>query len=235
MRAWWVRWGVLHQVDGKEIAGRHAAEFVQHGMRVGLGTGSTVHHTVVRLGERVREGLRFTAVPTSKETRRLAAGLGIRLEELRHPAQLDLAIDGADEVDPGLRLIKGGGGALLREKLVASAARRYVVVVDPDKLVARLGQRPLPVEVVPFGWRATLERLRTLGAEPVLRQQDGRAFRTDNGNRILDCAFGPIADPESLHARLKLLPGVVETGLFVGFADLVVVGDPAGPREIRRG
>lgn len=222
-------------MDGKEIAGRRAAELIAQDMRIGLGTGSTVHHTIVRLGERMREGLRCTGVPTSRATEELARQLGIPLADLEDPAQLDLAIDGADEVDANLCLIKGGGGALLREKLVASAARRYVVVVDDSKIVPRIGQRALPVEVVPFGWRATARRIAALGAEPVLREHDGGAFVTDNGNFVLDCGFGPILAPADLHQRLKLLPGVVETGIFAGFADLVIVGGADGRlRELSR-
>lgn len=221
-------------MDGKEMAGLRAADLVTDGMRVGLGTGSTVRHTVLRLGQRVRDGLRFTGVPTSAATEALARSLGIALEDLADPLQLDLAIDGADEVAPDLSLLKGGGGALVREKLVACAARRFVVVVDAGKLVTRLGVRPLPVEVVPFAWRATAARIAALGAVPSLRMQEGAPFVTDNGNRILDCAFSGIASPEELHARIKLLPGVIETGIFAGLADLVLVGGEDGVRTLQR-
>ena len=195
-------------------------------MVIGLGTGSTALWTIRRLGERVRrEGLRVTAVPTSEETRALAAKEGILLTTLDDVLQLDLAIDGADEVDRGGRLIKGGGGALLREKLVASAAREFVVVADETKLVATLGRFALPVEVVQFAWALTARRVAGTGCAPRRREHMGGPFVTDNGNYILDCDYGVIAEPARLHEELKLLPGVVETGLFIGMASAAIISD----------
>jgi len=211
-------------VTGKQRAGERAAEFVQDEMIVGLGTGSTVYWTIRRLGELTRRGLQIRAVPTSRRTETLALEERIPLTSFDSVDELDLTIDGADEVSPSLALIKGGGGALLREKLVAAASRKLVIVVDNSKLVPVLGRFPLPVEIVPFAWEVTLRRVAAVGCMPVRRQANDEPFRSDNGNYILDCPFRTIADPEALHQTLKLLPGVVETGLFVGMTDVVVVG-----------
>jgi ribose 5-phosphate isomerase A len=217
----------------KRAAGRTAAELVADGMLVGLGTGSTVRHLVAALGERVAAGLRFVGVPTSEATARQATALGIALAEPDAP--IDLAIDGADEIERGtLRLIKGLGGALLREKIVAQLARRYVVVADSGKLVATLGgHAPLPVEVVRFGLAATTRRLAAMGAGPVLRLgADGAAFVTDGGNVILDChGFAPIADPYTVQRDLRAVAGVVETGLFLEIANEALVAHPDGTVE----
>lgn len=215
-------------LDGKRAAGEAAAALVESGMRLGLGTGSTVYWTLGALARRASAGLRVTAVATSRATEALARELGIPLADIDAGGALDLGIDGADEVSPALDLIKGGGGALLREKLVALQCRRRVIVVDRSKLVPRLGARPLPVEVVAFGWRATAERIRSLGGEPTLRTAQGRPLVTDEGHYILDSTFGPIDDPAHLERALKGLAGVVESGLFVGLADLVLVGDAHG-------
>jgi ribose 5-phosphate isomerase A len=177
------------------------------------------------LGQRVRQGLRVRGVPTSEASRQLAQREGIPIVSFDEVSRLDLTIDGADEVDPQLNLIKGGGGALLREKIVASLSLRVVIVADWHKHVPQLGAFPLPVEVVPFAWRPLAQRLGDLGASPVLRSGgDGRPFVTDEGNYILDCAFGRIDDPAALSARLDAMPGVVDHGLFVGLADTVIVG-----------
>lgn len=213
-------------MDAKQRAGFRAAEFVEDGMRVGLGTGTTAWWLVERLGERVRvEGLRVRCVPTSRRTEEQARSLGIPLVTLGEARELDIAIDGADEIGPGLALIKGGGGALLREKLVAAAARRFVVVADRSKRVEVLGRFPLPVEVVQFGWELTARRVAAVaGVEPALRRDsDGEPFVTDNGNYILDCRCGEIRDPAQMGRELKLLAGVVESGLFVNMAHLAVV------------
>jgi ribose 5-phosphate isomerase A len=213
-------------VDAKQRAGFKAAEFVADGMRVGLGTGTTAYWVVERLGERVRdEGLHVRCVPTSRRTEEQAKGLGIPLVTLGEAGGLDIAIDGADEIGPGLALIKGGGGALLREKLVASAAGRFVVIADKSKLVEILGRFPLPVEVVQFGWELTTRRVsNVVNVEPVLRRNpQGEPFVTDNGNYILDCHCGEIRDPARLEGGLKTLTGVVESGLFVGMAHLAIV------------
>lgn len=218
--------GVSGNTLAKQLAGARAAELVQDGMVIGLGTGSTALWTIRRLGERVRqEGLRVTAVPTSEETRVIAAKEGILLTTLDDVPQLDLAIDGADEVDRGGRLIKGGGGALLREKLVASAAREFVVVADETKLVATLGRFALPVEIVQFAWTFTARRVAATGCSLRRRETMNGAFVTDNGNYILDCDYGVIAEPAKLHAELKQLPGVVETGLFIDMAAAAIVSD----------
>ena len=213
-------------MDAKQRVGFRAAEFVREGMRVGLGTGSTAYWLVERLGARVREeGLSVRCVPTSRRTEEQALGLGIPLVSLGEAGELDLAIDGADEIGPGLALIKGGGGALLREKLVASAARRFVVIADASKRVDVLGRFPLPVEVVPFAWELTARRVAAVTkAEAVLRRgEGGEAYVTDNGNYILDCRCGEIPDPARTEREWKALVGVVESGLFVGMADLAVV------------
>jgi ribose 5-phosphate isomerase A len=213
-------------MDAKQRVGFKAAEFVEDGMRVGLGTGSTAFWLVERLGARVREeGLRVRCVPTSRRTEEQARALGIPLVSLGEAGELDLAIDGADEIGPGLALIKGGGGALLREKLVASAARRFVVIADASKRVDVLGRFPLPVEVLPFAWELTARRVAAVTrAEAVLRRgEGGEAYVTDNGNYILDCRCGEIPDPARTERELKSLTGVVESGLFVGMADLAVV------------
>lgn len=221
----------------KEAAGRRAADFVVDGTAIGLGTGSTVWFTLLRLAERIRdEGLSVRGVPTSLDTDRKARELGIPLVELSEVTELDLTIDGADEVDPAFCLVKGGGGALLREKVVASITRRELIVVGRDKLVERLGTTfRLPVEVVPFARSTVARRLEALGCTPHLRTAAGEPTRTDNGNEILDCAFPDgIADPAGLEPRLAAIPGVVESGLFVGLCHLLLIGDDDGSVEIRR-
>ncbi|HEX6623022.1 MAG TPA: ribose-5-phosphate isomerase RpiA [Pyrinomonadaceae bacterium] len=217
-------------LNAKQLAGARAAEYVEDGMAVGLGTGSTAYWMVEALGVRVKHGLRVRGVPTSRRTEEQARALGIPLVTFAEVQQLDLTIDGADEIDPSLALTKGGGGALLREKLVAAASGRMIVVADSSKLVPVLGKFPLPVEVVPFAWEVTARRVEALGCNPRLRHAgDGEdAYVTDNGNYILDCDCGVIADPARLERELKLLPGVVECGLFVGMAETVVVADEAG-------
>ena len=208
----------------KRLAGERAVDRICEGMVVGLGTGSTVYYAIRRLGERVQAGLKVRCIPTSGETEKLAKEHRIPLIGFHQVEQLDLAIDGADEVDPGCNLIKGGGGALLREKLVASTSRRVIITVDETKLVERLGTSPLPVEVIPFGWQATLRRLEGLGCRAALREQGGKPFLTDNGNYIIDCRFGEITDPAQLEQAIDLIPGVAECGLFIGLADEIIVG-----------
>ena len=223
----------------KRQAAAKALEFVEPGMRLGLGTGSTAAEFVALLGEKVRTGLDVLCVPTSEATRAQAEKLGIRLTTLDETPQLDLTIDGADELDSELRLIKGGGGALLREKIVASASARMLVIADASKRVDVLGRFPLPVEVIPFGIKSTefmmVELAEAAGCTgPVsLRQgRDGRPFVTDSGNFILDCAFGRIDEPELLAQVLAMIPGVVETGLFIGIADAAVIAGPSGVEVI---
>jgi ribose 5-phosphate isomerase A len=221
----------------KEAAGRRAAELVEDGMLVGLGTGSTVWFTLERLAARIAaEGLSVRGVPTSRDTERKARELGIPLVPLAEATTIDLTIDGADEIDADFAMIKGGGGALLREKVVASISRREVIVADRSKVVERLGVRfLLPVEVVPFARPVVWRRLSELGALPTLRVDDeGDPYRTDNQNEILDCRFeGGIADPAALERRLASLPGIVESGLFIGLAHALVIGDDDGSTEIR--
>ena len=224
-------------MDAKQRAGARAVEFIEDGMSVGLGTGSTAYWMVEHLGERVREGLRVRCVPTSRRTEEQARSLNIPLVTFEDVRQLDLAIDGADEIGPNLALIKGGGGALLREKLVARAARRFIVIADASKHVEVLGRFPLPVEVVPFAWEVTTLRVaEATNTEPVLRRDErGEVYLTDNGNYILDCRCREIRDPESMERELKLLTGVVECGLFVGMADAAVVATDDEVKIIERG
>ncbi|MBN2205249.1 MAG: ribose-5-phosphate isomerase RpiA [Thermoleophilia bacterium] len=218
----------------KEIAAAAAVGMVRSGMAVGLGTGSTAACVVRRLAESLRAGelTGVTTLATSRAVRDEAARIGLPLLDDALPRDLDLTIDGADEVDPRLDLIKGAGGALLREKIVAQASRREVIVVDESKLSPRLGaRRPLPVEVLPFAWRSQARFLEQLGAEVVVRRlADGTEYRTDQGDLILDCSFGPIDDPRALARELEERAGIVEHGLFLGLATVVVVGGPGGVR-----
>ncbi len=224
-------------LNTKELAGRRAAEFVVDGMKVGLGTGSTVFFTLVRLGERVAsDGLRIVGVPTSVDTEKKAREFGIPLIGLDDVARLDLTIDGADEIDANFAMIKGGGGALLREKVVASISARVAIVVGEDKVVERLNQKfLLPIEVVPFAAAVVSRELEKLGAKPRLRRRsDESTFVTDNHNWILDCKFeGGIADPRALDPRLRAIPGVVETGLFIDLAQVLIVGRANGEVLVR--
>lgn len=213
----------------KRNAAAVAVEYVQNNMRLGLGTGSTTEFALRFLSERVKQGLRVTGVPSSIATAKLARRLKIPLVADEGAfKKIDLTIDGADEVDAQLNLIKGGGGALTREKIIASRSDRVIIIVDEKKRVAQLGKFPLPVEVLPFGWESTAALLRALGARVALREKEAKAFRTDNGNFILDCTFRGIAEPARLAAQIKALTGVVEAGLFIGLADLVIVGKKDG-------
>jgi ribose 5-phosphate isomerase A len=220
----------------KDAAAARAVAEIRSGMTVGLGTGSTAAFAVKRLGARVREGLRIRGVPTSEGTRALAAAEGIPIVSLDDVDMIDVAIDGTDEADGNLDLIKGGGGALLREKVVAGLAKRFIVIADQNKLVPTLGAFPLPVEIVPFARAVVARSAATLGCEPSLRLgRDGRPFVTDNGNHILDCRFGRITDAAAIAARLDATPGVAEHGLFLGMAEILVLGQADGSvREIRR-
>lgn len=214
----------MSEVDNaKKLVGEEAVKCIEDGMKVGLGSGSTVYWMIKKLGEYVEQGLDVTGVPTSQTTAQWAKEFGIPLTDFSELKQLDVTIDGADEVDENLHLIKGGGGALLREKIVASAAKELIIIVDRSKKVSHLGAFPLPVEVIPFGWEVTANNISTLGCVPKLRQKDGEVFVSDNGNYILDCPFDKIPNPETLHKELKSLVGVVETGLFVGMTNKVIV------------
>ncbi len=219
----------------KEVSGRHAADLVKSGMTVGLGTGSTVFFALQRLAERVRdEALEIRGVPTSLDTEQKATEMGIPLISLDEATSLDLTIDGADEVDPDFQMIKGGGGALLREKVVASITVKQVIIVGRNKVVERLGLAfLLPVEFVPFAASTVRRALQALGCEPMLREQDGQPFVTDNGNRIFDCRFPEgIAVPRELDRSICCIPGVVESGLFIDLAHVLVIGEEDGTVEI---
>jgi ribose 5-phosphate isomerase A len=218
----------------KEAAGRAAAKLVCDGDVVGLGTGSTAYFAVVALGERVKTGLKIIGIPTSVQTADLARQLGIPLTTLDGHPEIDITIDGADEIDPQLRLIKGGGGALLREKVVASASKKMIVIADSAKIVPMLGKFPLPVEIISFARTVVEKKIVALGASPKLRTKpDGSPYLTDNGNQILDCSFGEIADPAALARSLSDIPGVVEHGLFIGLATIALVGRRDRVEEIR--
>ena len=221
----------------KESAGRQAAELVGDGMTLGLGTGSTVYFTLVRIAERMREeGLSVRGVPTSVDTETKAREMGIPLATLDEVSTIDLTIDGADEIDGAFDMIKGGGGALLREKVVASISKREAIVVGRDKVVERLGTTfALPVEIVTFARPVVARALMAFGCDPVLRTtKDTRPFCTDNGNHVLDCRFpGGIADAPALEKKLACIPGIVESGLFIGLAHVLVIGDDDGSCEVR--
>ena len=223
------------QDNWKRLAGEAAARLIEDGMVLGLGSGSTAAYVVRTLGLRIQDGLRIVgAVPTSNATERLARELSIPLTTLDAYPELDLAIDGADEIDRRLCLIKGGGGALLREKIVASAARRFVVVGDVTKQVQLLGAHfPLPVEIVPFALPLVRKRLEALEVIVQLRLKGDQVYLTDNGNMILDCSFpGGIQEPGELQTQLKRIVGVVETGLFLDMAERAIIGGPDGIKEI---
>ncbi|WP_242261117.1 ribose 5-phosphate isomerase A [Bacillus cereus group sp. BfR-BA-01453] len=220
-------------MDLKQIAGEYAANFVKDGMKVGLGTGSTAYWTIQKLGQRVKEGLSIQAVPTSKETEALAQQLNIPLISLNDVQSLDLTIDGADEIDSNLQLIKGGGGALLREKIVASSSKELIIIVDESKVVTRLGTFPLPIEIIPFAWKQTESKIQSLGCQTTLRLKNNETFITDNNNMIIDCIFpNHIATPSDLHKRLKMITGVVETGLFVNMTSKAIIGTKNGIQEL---
>jgi ribose 5-phosphate isomerase A len=226
----------------KRAAAAHAVEMVKPGMRLGLGTGSTAAHFVELLAERVRAGLDIVAVPTSEATRTLAQRLGMKLASLDEVPELDLTVDGADEIAPDLSLIKGGGGALLREKIVAAASARMVVIADHTKWVATLGRFPLPIEVVPFGLAPVLRAVEAAAAADgcpgparLRLTREGHAFVTDGGHWILDAALERIADPRSLADRLCGIPGLVEHGLFIGLAQTAIVANSEGVHVIGRG
>lgn len=219
-------------MKAKKLTGEKAAQYIEDGMIIGLGTGSTAYYAIKKVGEMVRNGLQIKAVPTSKETAELAAEEGIELVELADVESLDLTIDGADEVDPEFNLIKGGGGALLREKIVASATEKLIIVVDESKLVKHLGAFHLPVEITPFSWQYTQRMVEKFSCSSEIRKKDGEIFVTDNGNYILDCDFGKIEDPLKISVELNKLPGVVENGIFAEMAEIVIVGYNDGQIEV---
>lgn len=217
------------QEAGKRAAGEAALQYVPDGALVGLGTGSTVKYFLLALGKKVKSGFRVQGIPTSQETARLANDLNIPLLPNEGDWKLDLAVDGADQVDPQFQLIKGGGGALLREKIVASAARQFIVIVDEAKWVPVLGMpMPIPVEVIPFGWPNTQRHIQALGWSSRLRKKNNEVFKTDEGNVILDVEVDRIENPTILEAQLNGIPGVVENGLFVNRTSIVILGSTDG-------
>ncbi len=225
--------------EKKFRAAERALHFVKDGMVLGLGTGSTAAEFVKLVGEQVAQGLRVSGVPTSEATAQLARSLAIPLVTLDDQPSVDLTVDGADELDHELRLIKGGGGALLREKITAAASEMVVIIADDSKHVATLGKFPLPVEIVPFGARATLAMMKAMAADAgaegdmVIRQsRDGKPFVSDGGHWIVDCAFDVIEEPEYLAELLPFVPGVVEHGLFLGLADVAIVAGDDGVLEL---
>lgn len=219
----------------KEAAAQASLRFIKDGQIVGLGTGSTAEHFVRLLSERVKKGLKIRGIPTSERSREQAASLGIPLITLEECPSIDVTVDGADEVDPKLRLIKGGGGALLHEKIVASATKQLVIVADASKQVPVLGRFPLPVEVIKFAESLVAKKITAFGADVQMRlRADGKPFLTDENNYILDCRFGQIPDPEHLARQLGDMPGVVEHGLFIGMASVVLIAKGSEIVELRR-
>lgn len=211
-------------MNAKQAAAFKAVSYVEDGMIVGLGTGSTAYWAIEYLAQRITGGLKVTTVATSEQTAQIAKEKGIEVLALDTVDHIDIDIDGADEADADMQLIKGGGGALLREKIVAAASKKFIVIIDENKLVQQLGRFPLPVEIVPFGWKHTEKLIAASGCTPILRLKDETPFITDNGNYILDCHYNAINDAPALHQHLNNLPGVVENGLFIGLAERLVIG-----------
>ena len=209
----------LKTMNSKQIAADKAVSFIESGMIVGLGTGSTAYWAIEKIGERMKqEGLKVKAIATSTRSEEQAIALGIPILSFAEIGEIDITVDGADEADGSLNLIKGGGGALLREKIVASNSKKLIIVADESKLVKHLGKFGLPVEVAVFGWEKTFQKLQSLGCVPVLRMADNLPYKTDNSNYIVDCAFGEIDDPPALHEKINAIVGVVENGLFINLS-----------------
>lgn len=209
--------------NDKKLAAEAATQYIKNGMTVGLGSGSTVEWMLQKLGVLVKDGLDIKGIPTSVKTESLAKEYGIPLTDFSNITTIDLAIDGADEIDGQLNLLKGGGGSLVREKIIDTSAEKLIIIADQSKFVQQLGNFPLPVEVVPFGWEITKKYIANYGAKPELRKQEDRVFVSDNGNYILDCNFDNIGNPGALHDTLKSIVGVVDTGLFVGVANKAII------------
>ncbi|DAC73143.1 MAG TPA: ribose 5-phosphate isomerase A [Thermoplasmata archaeon] len=225
----------MEQEEMKKQAAEKAVQYIEDGMVIGLGTGSTVEFAVKKIGEMVKGGLKITGIPTSLKTKRLATELKIPLIDLDDHTTIDITIDGADEVDSNLNLIKGGGGALTREKIIAFHSKKVIIIVDETKIVKGLGcDSFLPVEVTKFGWSATKKALEGLGCTGELRKIMDEAFITDNQNYIIDCDFGKITDAEALEKEINNIPGVLENGLFIGLADEVIVGSKQGMMTLER-
>jgi ribose 5-phosphate isomerase A len=222
--------------EEKEAAARASLGFIENGQIVGIGTGSTVAYFIRLLGEQVKKGLRIRGIPTSEHSRQDADKMGISLTTLDECQEIDVTVDGADEIDPQLRLIKGGGGALLREKIVASASKRLVIIADSTKRVPVLGRFPLPVEVIKFAQALVKKKIEALGAQVALRRAaSGEPYLTDENNHILDCRFGRIADPDRLAQQLSDMPGVVEHGLFIAMASVALVAEGSDVVEVKAG
>ncbi|MEJ7913412.1 MAG: ribose-5-phosphate isomerase RpiA [Chitinophagaceae bacterium] len=215
-------------INTKKSAAAKAITFIKDGMTIGLGTGSTAYWAIQSIGDLVKNGLQLKAVATSLHSEKMARELGVQIISFGDVDKLDVTIDGADEVDEKLNLIKGGGGALLREKIVAAATELYIIVADETKLVNTLGTFPLPVEVVLFGWEMSVRQLKKLGCTAKIRMADDAAFISDNDNYIVDCSFGSITEPDRLQQEINAIPGVVDNGLFLHMADLVILGNADG-------
>ncbi len=222
-------------INPKKAAGEKAVEYVKPGMTVGLGTGSTAYWAIQGIATRVKEGMEIKAIATSTASEDLARELGINIISFADTDHIDITIDGADEVSKNLDLIKGGGGALLREKIVAAATKLYIIIADQSKYVPVLGAFALPVEVVKFGWEITFRHLQKLGCTPKVRLSGDASFVTDNGNIIIDCSFTAIEQPAALNQQINAIPGVVENGLFVSMADVIILGEKDGSTmELRK-
>jgi ribose 5-phosphate isomerase A len=219
-------------INGKKLAAGKAIEYIRGGMTLGLGTGSTAYWAIQGIGGMVKEGLSVKAVATSVQSEALARELNIPIIPFSEVGHLDITIDGADEVDKELNLIKGGGGALLREKIVAAVTKFYIIIVDESKLVDKLGKFPLPVEVAPFAWELTERKLAALGCTPKMRMAGDQPYLTDNSHYILDCSFGTINDPALLHRQVSDITGVMEDGFFIGMADVIISGAPGGGTRV---
>jgi ribose 5-phosphate isomerase A len=225
----------LDQEQLKEIAAKKAVDYIEDGTIVGLGTGSTVKFALKQIAQRIEQGLSIKGIPTSQQTRKIAERYAIPLTSLSEYPEIDLTIDGADEVDQNLNLIKGGGGALTREKIIAYHSKRVIIIVDDSKVVKSLGiDFPLPVEVVRYEWEATQRALEKFNCEVSFRKIMDDPYITDNGNYILDCEFERIADPEQMETDINMIPGVVENGLFIGLADQVIVGSKGGVMTLEK-
>ena len=220
----------------KEKAAREAVKYIEDDMVIGLGSGSTATIAVKLIGEMVRQaGMKIVGIPTSKESESLGRSVGIPIGELKARTSIDITIDGADEVDPDLNLTKGLGGALVREKIVAASTNVEIIIVDESKIVERLGQKvPIPVEIIKFSHEATMHKLEKLGCTPQLRMKGGERFVSDNGNYVADCRFASIDEPKKLEMDINLIPGVVDSGLFIGLADKVIVASRTGTRILER-
>jgi ribose 5-phosphate isomerase A len=220
-------------MNAKQLAAEKAVSFLDNGMTIGLGTGSTAYWAIEKIGEKVRkEGWNIKAIATSFVSEEQARGLGIPIFDFSVIKSIDITIDGADEVNPKLQLIKGGGGALLREKIVATNSKQMIVVADESKWVETLGKFPLPVEVVHFGWERTFDKLQMLGCDAKRRMKGTTPYITDNGNFIIDCAFGEIKDPPHLHEMVNAIAGVVDNGLFIHIASKLVLGYENGETRV---